>query len=118
MNAGQRSRVSRSGHRHARRTKPPPPPQGALERAAALFRAVGDVGRLRLLHQLGDSEWCVSELAERAGVKLSTLSQQLRILHGQRIVDRRRDGKHVYYRLADEHVRAMVHAAIDHAAHG
>ena len=87
----------------------------AFERAAALFRAAGDLARLRLLHQLDRGEWCVTELAEASETKLSTLSQQLRVLHAERIVKRRRDGKHIYYSLADEHVRELIRAALDHA---
>jgi DNA-binding transcriptional ArsR family regulator len=112
-----RARKHPAGHVHAQRASQPPPPDDALVRAAALFRAVGDVSRLRLLYQLGGSEWCVSELAEHAGAKLSTLSQQLRVLYAERIVERRRDGKHIYYRLADEHVQDLVRAAIEHATH-
>jgi len=91
------------------------PTDEAFERAAALFRAVGDVARLRILHALANSEQCVSDLAAREGTKLSTLSQQLRVLYAERIVERRREGKHIYYRLADAHVRELVHAALEHA---
>lgn len=87
----------------------------AFERAAALFRAAGDLARLRLLHQLDRGEWCVSELAAASDTKLSTLSQQLRVLHTERIVKRRRDGKHIYYSLADDHVRELIRAALEHA---
>lgn len=87
----------------------------AFERAAALFRAAGDLARLRLLHQLDRGEWCVTELAEASDTKLSTLSQQLRVLHTERIVKRRREGKHIYYSLADEHVRQLIRAALEHA---
>jgi ArsR family transcriptional regulator, lead/cadmium/zinc/bismuth-responsive transcriptional repressor len=103
-------------HRHSRRSPTPKLPHTAFVRAAALFRAAGDVARLRLLHTLAHGEWCVSELATDAGTKLSTLSQQLRVLYSERIVERRRDGKHVYYRLADDHVRDLVAAALDHAS--
>jgi DNA-binding transcriptional ArsR family regulator len=58
----------------------------------------------------------VTELAASSGTKLSTLSQQLRLLYSERIVERRRDGKHIYYRLADDHVRELVSAALDHAS--
>ena len=104
---------------HVHKTRAPAelPSDEALTRAAALFRAVGDVSRLRLLYQLGSSEWCVTELADQAGAKLSTLSQQLRVLYAERLVERRRDGKHIYYRLADEHVHDLVRAAIEHATH-
>ncbi len=103
-------------HSHPHRSAPKAPADESFVRAAALFRAAGDVSRLRLLHVLGQSEWCVSELAASSGTKLSTLSQQLRVLYAERIVERRRDGKHIYYRLADEHVRDLVHAALEHAA--
>jgi len=104
-----------TGHAHARRTVPKRPSDTAFVRAAALFRAAGDVARLRLLHTLAHSEWCVSELAEREGTKLSTLSQQLRLLYAERIVERRREGKHIYYRLTDDHVRDLVSVALAHA---
>jgi len=87
----------------------------AFERAAALFRAAGDLARLRLLHQLDAGERCVTELAEASETKLSTLSQQLRVLHAERAVKRRRDGKHIFYSLADDHVRELIRAALDHA---
>lgn len=87
----------------------------AFERAAALFRAAGDLARLRLLHRLDAGECCVSELAEASETKLSTLSQQLRVLHAERIVKRRREGKHIYYSLADDHVRELIRAALEHA---
>jgi DNA-binding transcriptional ArsR family regulator len=87
----------------------------AFERAAALFRAAGDISRLRLLHELDGGECCVSELAEASATKLSTLSQQLRVLHAERIIKRRREGKHIYYSLADEHVREIIRTALDHA---
>ena len=109
--------TAKRAHAHPRRAAPKLPPDDAFARAASLFRAVGDVARLRLLHLLARDEWCVSELAAHTGTKLSTLSQQLRLLFSERIVARRRDGKHIYYRLADEHVRELVGAALEHAAH-
>ena len=90
----------------------------ACERAAALFRAAGDIQRLRVIELLGHGECCVTELAEASNQKLSTLSQQLRVLRAERIVKHRRDGKHIYYSLADDHVRELVDAALRHAAEG
>ena len=92
-----------------------PVSEEAFERAAALFRTAADVSRLKLLERLADGEWCVTELAEAAGSALSTVSQQLRLLRAERIVTRRRAGKHVYYSLADRHVIDMVHNALEHA---
>lgn len=88
----------------------------AFERAAGLFRAVGDIARLKLLERLADGEWCVTELAEAAGTGLSTVSQQLRLLRAERIVRRRREGKHIYYSLADRHMSELVRSALEHAA--
>ncbi len=86
----------------------------ALERAARLFRAIGDPPRLRLLTVLARGEACVSELA--GGEQLSSVSQRLRILRGEEIVSRRREGKHIYYALADEHIASLVENALAHAA--
>jgi DNA-binding transcriptional ArsR family regulator len=88
----------------------------AFARAAALFRVVGDEARLRLLDRLAEREWCVTELAEAAGVGMSTVSQQLRTLRAERIVQRRRTGKHIYYSLADRHIIELIANALEHAA--
>ncbi len=101
---------------HPRRhEKPTPVPDEVFRRAAALFRAVGDVSRLKLLDRLSEGEWCVTELAEAAGAGLSTVSQQLRTLRGEHLVTRRRIGKHIYYSLTDRHVRELVANALAHA---
>jgi DNA-binding transcriptional ArsR family regulator len=88
----------------------------AFRRAASLFRVAGDVARLKLLDRLADGEWCVTELAQAAGVGLSTVSQQLRLLRAERIVLRRRTGKHVFYSLADRHVKDLIANVIAHAS--
>jgi ArsR family transcriptional regulator, lead/cadmium/zinc/bismuth-responsive transcriptional repressor len=91
-------------------------PQLVVERAAALFRALGDSARLSLLERLAGGEYCVTELADATGEGLSTISQRLRTLRSERLLRRRRVGKHVYYTLADDHVVALIHSAIAHAA--
>lgn len=88
----------------------------ALERATRLFRALGDEGRLRLLTRLATAPACVTDLAEAEGESLPTISQRIRVLRNERLVTRRRDGRHITYALADHHVVAIVRAAIDHAA--
>jgi ArsR family transcriptional regulator len=101
---------------HAKRSaRPGTREPRAFDRAASIFRAAGDVARLQLLERLAHGEWCVSELAEAAGVGLSTVSQQLRLLRAEHLVTRRRSGKHVYYVLADKHVANLIHAALEHA---
>ena len=87
---------------------------GAIERAARLFRAVADASRLKLLEHLDSGEACVGELAESLAVGVSTVSQQLKVLWTERLVTRRRDGKHIYYRLTDQHVSRLIHEVFDH----
>jgi ArsR family transcriptional regulator len=100
---------------HAARPHQKAVPDDAFERAAGFFRAVSDEARLRLLERLSHGEQCVSELADAAGVGLSTVSQQLRLLRAEHLVTRRRAGKHVFYALSDAHVAALIRAALDHA---
>jgi DNA-binding transcriptional ArsR family regulator len=74
------------------------------------------VARLRLLERLMHGPWCVSELAEASGEGLTTVSQRLRVLRDGGMVRRRREGKHIFYSVADEHVAELVRSALDHAA--
>jgi ArsR family transcriptional regulator, lead/cadmium/zinc/bismuth-responsive transcriptional repressor len=100
--------------------EPPEPstlPDSAFDRAAALFRAAGDPARLRLLETLSREECCVSALAEGSGEGMSTVSQRLRLLRAEGLVSRRRDGRHMYYSLADDHVAALIRNALEHATH-
>lgn len=92
------------------------PPQAQMEMVAAMFRALGDPERLRLLVRLAQGEACVSELAEEEREKITTVSARLKTLYAARLVKRRREAKHVFYTLADEHVFPLVSNAIDHAA--
>lgn len=104
---------------HEPHTKRVPSEQSSalvLERAAALFRALGDSARLSLLERLASGEFCVTELAEATGEGLSTISQRLRTLRAERLLKRRRVGKHVYYTLADQHVVEMIRSALAHAS--
>lgn len=102
-------------HPHLHRS-PVAPTARDLEAAAAICRALSDPARLRLLLWLMDGERCVSELVDYEQAKLSSVSARLQTLHAARLVTRRREAKHVYYALADEHVRALLHNIITHAA--
>jgi ArsR family transcriptional regulator, lead/cadmium/zinc/bismuth-responsive transcriptional repressor len=94
----------------------PLPSRAQVEAAAEMFSALGDPERLRLLLWLAESEACVSELAEDEGEKITTVSARLKTLSVVRLVRRRREAKHVFYALADEHVLPLIRNAIDHAA--
>ena len=92
------------------------PSSEALDRASRIFRALGDVPRLRLLALLAAGESCVTEIVRALGEKFSTVSQRLRLLRGEGLVERRREGTHIFYALADQHVIDLVHNALAHAA--
>ena len=90
-------------------------PQEAFNQAASIFRALGDVNRLRILTMLGQEEMCVSDIAGALEDNISAVSQRLKLLRSERIVKTRREGKHIYYRLADQHIKALIHNALEHA---
>ncbi|MCH2108814.1 MAG: metalloregulator ArsR/SmtB family transcription factor [Polyangiaceae bacterium] len=92
--------------------------QSTLERAARIFQALGDPGRLRLLAILAQDETCVSELAALLKEELSTVSHRLRLLRAEGIVQRRRVGRHVHYSLLDHHVQELLQNAFEHAEEG
>jgi DNA-binding transcriptional ArsR family regulator len=90
----------------------------SIERAANLFRALGEPSRLRLLSRLLDQTCCVGDLAEAEGEAMSTISQRLRVLRSENIVVRQRRGKHIVYGLVDKHVKDLVLNALAHAEEG
>jgi DNA-binding transcriptional ArsR family regulator len=67
------------------------------------------------LDLLAQGEACVSELVAATGASFSTVSQRLRVLRTEGVVSARREGKHVFYRLADAHIESLVHNALEHA---
>ena len=75
--------------------------RGGAGDAAHLMRALANEDRLLLLCQLTEGELCVGDLESRTGVRQPTLSQQLGVLREKGLVDTRRDGKQVFYSLAD-----------------
>ena len=85
-----------------------------MQEAATLFSALGDTSRLRLMELLFDGPHCVSELAEETGQSMSIISQRLKILHQARLVEKRREGKHIYYSLSDDHIVHLLKNAFDH----
>jgi ArsR family transcriptional regulator, lead/cadmium/zinc/bismuth-responsive transcriptional repressor len=103
-------------HHHPARSWPKLPERAELEHASAMFRALGDPARLRLLARLARREVCVTELAELEDEKLTTVSARLKTLRDVRLVKRRREAKHIYYSLSDTHVLRLVESAMEHAA--
>lgn len=85
------------------------------EQLAGLFKAMGDPNRLRILWALDREEMCVCDLARFIGVTESAVSHQLRQLRQLHLVANRREGPILYYRLDDDHVRSLIHLALEHA---
>ena len=90
--------------------------ENSVERCARIFRAMGDPPRLRLLARLAQGAFCVGELATVEKETIATISQRLRVLRSENIVLRKRDGKHVLYSLADQHMFDLVANGLAHAS--
>lgn len=82
--------------------------QAAARRACALLKALGNPDRLLLLCQLTQGEFCVGELESMLGIQQPTLSQQLGVLREEKLVDTRREGKQIYYRLASKEAKTVL----------
>jgi len=81
---------------------------------ADLFKIFGDSTRVKILCALLRAEMCVCDIAVLLGMTKSSISHQLRILKQSKLVKYRKDGKVVYYSLADEHVRNIFDQGLDH----
>jgi len=88
------------------------------QQLADMFKALADPTRVRMIALLSDDEVCVHELADKLEMGQSAVSHQLRTLRQLRIVRQRRDGRHVYYQLDDDHVRDIFERARQHLSHG
>lgn len=91
-----------------------PAGEAEIEQLAELFRQASDPTRLRLLFTLLRTEMCVCELAELSDISVSGISHQLRSLRSAGLVSRRKEGRHVYYRLADDHVHSLLSTGLEH----
>lgn len=80
----------------------------AAERATAMLRTLANGDRLLLLCQLTQGECCVSDLEALLNIHQPTLSQQLGVLRNEGLVATRREGKHIYYRVSDPAVLALL----------
>lgn len=87
-------------------------------RLGELFKALGDPTRLRIISLLLENELCVHTLEAALGMSQSSISHQLRVLRQLHLVRFRKEGRHVYYALDDEHVRELVQQGLLHIEHG
>ena len=84
---------------------------------AELFRAFGDTSRVRLISSLIENEMNVNTIAGILGISESAVSHHLRGLRQMRLVQARREGKEVYYRVEDEHIIALFQQGVRHVQH-
>lgn len=90
------------------------PEETELYDLAELFKVFGDSTRIRILFVLFEAEVCVCDLAAVLNMTQSAISHQLRILKQNKLVKSRREGKSVFYSLADAHVRTMIAQGREH----
>ena len=81
---------------------------------AELFKIFGDTTRIKILYVLFESEMCVCDLAQILNMTQSAISHQLRALKQSKLVKYRREGKTVFYSLADSHVRTIIDQGMEH----
>ena len=90
------------------------PEETELYDLAELFKVFGDSTRIRILFVLFEAEVCVCDLAKVLNMTQSAISHQLRILKQNKLVKSRREGKSIFYSLADDHVRTIINQGRDH----
>ena len=90
------------------------PPDELLYDLAELFKMFGDSTRVKILYALYKQELCVCDIARLLDVTQSAVSHQLRVLKNGKLVRFRREGKTLYYSLADEHVVRILAQGMEH----
>ena len=90
------------------------PSEEVIQNLADFYKVFADVTRVKILCVLFQSELCVCDLAEVVGMTQSAVSHQLRLLKQMKLVKNRRDGKIVYYSLADAHIQSILNQGMEH----
>ena len=90
------------------------PDENELYDLAELFKVFGDSTRIRILYVLFEAEVCVCDLAAALNMTQSAISHQLKILKQNKLVKNRREGKSIFYSLADDHVRSIIAQGREH----
>lgn len=90
------------------------PDEDTLYDLTELFHIFGDSTRIRILYVLFEAEMCVCDIAALLGMTQSAISHQLRALKNAKLVTSRREGKTVFYSLADDHVKTIIDQGLEH----
>ncbi|WP_318704846.1 ArsR/SmtB family transcription factor [Candidatus Acetatifactor stercoripullorum] len=97
-----------------RRVEEKMPPEEEMQDIAEFFKVFGDATRLKILYVLLCSEMCVYDIAAVLGMSQSAISHQLRVLKQMDLVKNRREGKTIFYALADAHIVTILSQGQDH----
>ena len=90
------------------------PDEDELYDLAEIFKVFGDSTRIKILYVLFEAEMCVCDIAALLGMTQSAISHQLKALKNARLVKSRREGKTVFYALADDHVKTIIDQGLEH----
>ena len=90
------------------------PEDETLYDLAELFKVFGDSTRVKILYALFEAELCVCDIAQLLNITQTAASHQLRVLKNSKLVKFRKEGKNVFYALADDHVRSIINQGIEH----
>ena len=90
------------------------PGQDEILDLANFYKVFGDTTRIKILFALLQTECCVCAIAESVGMTQSAVSHQLRTLKQLKLVKNRREGKTVYYSLADSHIEMILNQGMEH----
>ena len=88
-----------------------------LLQLAELYKVLGDSTRIRILDLLSRQELCAQDIADGLNMTQSAISHQLRLLKQASLVKCRREGKSIFYSLADDHVQTILHQGLEHICH-
>ncbi len=81
---------------------------------ADFYKVFADSTRIKMLYVMMNNEMCVCDIADALGASQSAISHQLRILKQMKLVKFRRDGKTMYYSLADDHIQTILSQGMEH----
>ena len=90
------------------------PDEQQLLDLSEFFKVFGDSTRIKILYVLSQSEMCVCDIATLLQMGQSAISHQLRVLKQMRLVSFRREGKTVFYKLADSHIQTILNQGMEH----
>lgn len=86
-----------------------------IKKTAETFKVLGNRSRIKILLELAEEEKCVHEISEETNQSFSNVSHHLKTLRDNRLVDYRKEGRHKYYQIKDDHVLKILKECINHA---